>query len=183
MTAVDMGPEGATAGNTAVPYGLRWLTIDKISRSLEGARAVGRWPFGIGTGKTYEPGPKNCGATSRPCSYCWSPPTSRTFCRNNNYGCRTPSGQEGSTPPGLHFCFWSRTDRGCYLPRLWRRSVTSFGAPRGAFHHRSLRRYRCTSGHWWKCVYRRMASQGTRVRARVSDRGDGTAPPRRRLRG
>ena len=29
----------------------------------------------------------------------------------------------------------------------------------------------------------RMASQGTRVRARVSDRGDGTAPPRRRLRG
>ena len=28
MTAVDMGPEGATAGNTAVPYGLRWLTVD-----------------------------------------------------------------------------------------------------------------------------------------------------------
>ena len=29
-TAVDMGPEGATTGNTAVPYGLRcpWLTID-----------------------------------------------------------------------------------------------------------------------------------------------------------
>ena len=60
MTAVDMGPQWATAGDPLLPYGVRWLTLES-SQPLPGGQSAQTLVIAV-MGASMAAGAMNCNA-------------------------------------------------------------------------------------------------------------------------